>query len=997
MDESTTKLLHYGHLGKPVYHRETQSWEFSRTLAPPPQISCTGVTKTTVQSPSTSVEQSLISKRSIITRGYPELIAGYRLAHSETLSHTITATSKACDPLVSTLLDLGRAVDFDIDTSGRRAVPIVAFASGECGNIVSLRTITEETVELEQPTVSRLRVPTIDDENHIEWLADVAPIRQICFSYALDGRATFMAVRFSSTVVFRPLYHRTPTLVPVHRDASGMAHGHQVSRLDPNFLMEITMPHTGGAAHADVRFNPWNQNQLAIVDEDGNWSIWELRNQHKRNRDNWVASCVLTGTIPWVNPLASAEEHKLSDKQSRHDGWLAVEWADNGNHIVVCDRRCSILYRVKGDEAIPYAMEIGYTRQSEWILGVQRSTCEPSHIFLLTTSRIVWFEITPNWIPADKDAGPSLVPLLSWRHFRDSDDTTLQLAPLTVNMEFYLAIFSRLNGLVLAFYCSNPPGAVCGSTFAFDPFVLHVPLTSNHAEDSEAHPMDMPLSTLVFREIVPGPIDDRDLDRSLRFIKAFAVDSGLRVLESLYSKTSTGGRGGEYLYGKDVLRGKDLRLSGLQKKGANSRSGFIVDDWDESVHVVGSISDRGIGSIVPWTEPHFALDYTHIYAIATGSFKEVGEGTTVCSFQESIQEVVDDLAGRVPSERPRHTVLEILRKPPVLDDIDQNAQYLAAFVSQFALHKPALENWGDLLVQPYGLFSAHLTQQADLLGTSRLDLVAIYDRLVNEWLIDLPSDMPGRARISKEKAIRRFVVDLVLSQIINLHIPKTAETMTNHGVTLSTYSNSDLVSSSTLASEQSSHKYLSSSTKQGVLSHAHTATTQSSSAAGDSTWPKCQGGQSPPFAVLSSYSALYKTEPMSQDAERILGHWKAGLDPASYSPVLEKSRSADSNQASQHRLRKKNVSQSSKSMSLDSPKPPTVSSIPPPVSSSALALRGTWGSQPDNGHAHMAHYQSSQVVSDVPMTQIERGTFGGREAGRKGGNKAKKKKRAAGF
>ncbi|KAL4905686.1 hypothetical protein BDW74DRAFT_151791 [Aspergillus multicolor] len=1000
MDENTTTQLHYGHLGKPVYRLKTRSWEFSRTLAPSPRISYTGVAKVTIQSPSTSVEKSSTPTRSIISRGYPELIASYRLAHSEIFSQPITATSKACDPLVSTLLDLGRAVDFDIDTSGRRAVPIVAFASGECGNVVSLRTITEETIEMEQFTISPLRVPTIGDEDHVEWLADGAPIRQICFSRGQDGRATFMAVRFSSTVVFKPLYRRTPMLVPVHRNTSGMVYDHQVSRLDPNFLMEITISHTGGAAHADVRFNPWDQSQLAIVDEEGKWSIWQLRNQHRRNKDNWVATCVLTGTIPWVSPLASAEEHELSGKQTRHDGWLAVEWAGNGDYIVVCDRRCSMLYCVKRKKAIPITMEIGYTRRSDWILGVQSSTCKPSHIFILTTSRIVWFEV-----PATKDAGPSLIPRLSWRHFRDSDDTTLQLAPLTVNKEFYLVAYSRLNNLVLAFYCSDPPEAVppevvspevvCGSAPAFDPFVLQIPSPSHHNGDPEAHLKEMPLSTLVFRETVPETIDGKGLNCG--FIKVFAVDSGLRVLESLYSTTSTRGRGGEFLCGDNVLHVKTLRHTGPQKKRANSKSGFIVDDWDESVHVVGSISDRGIGSIVPWTEPQFALDYTHIYAIATGIFKDACEGTTECSFQESIQKVVDRIAGGVPSEGPRRTVLEVLQKSPMLDDIDQNAQYLAAFVSQFASHQPALGKWDHLRVQPYGMFSAHLTQQAELLEVSKLDLVSIYDRLVNDWLMNLPSDVPGRVRIFKEKAIRHFVVDIVLSQIINIQKPKTAN-IRHKGVTSPTYSNSDLVSSPALAYEPSSHQYLPSFfMNQGIISQANTAATQSSSAVGDSTLPMCNGDQSPPAAVLSSYSALYKTGPISQDAERILGHWKAGLDPTSYSPVLDKFRSAISNQTPQQRLRKKDTSQRSKNSSLHSPMPPSVPSTLPHVSTSTLAHGGTWGSQPENGQAHMEYYQSSQVISDVPMSQIERGAFGGREAGRKGGAKAKKKKREAGF
>lgn len=387
------------------------------------------MTRTVVRSPSTTIERPSTLKRSTLSRAFPELIGGYRLARNETLSRTVTAVSETCNPLVSTLLDFGRAMDLDIDTSGRRAVSIVAFASGECGNAISFRTITDDTVNLEQPTGTQLRVPTIGDDDGIEWLSDGAPVRQICFSHAIEDRATFLAVRFSSTVVFRPLYRRAPTSVSIHRGNDAMGPKYQTSRLDPNFLMEISSSHTGGLAHADVKFNPWNQNELAIVDNDGNWSIWELRSQHRRNKDNWEAACITSGTLPWVGN----EEGQNTGTSGRHDGWLAIEWAVNEDHIVVCDRRCSMLYRMNGDRVYSYSVELGFKSESEWILDAKRSTTHSSHVFILTTSRLIWFDITLDSVSAHEGTRAPLFPRLSWRHFRDSGDITLQLSPLAVD------------------------------------------------------------------------------------------------------------------------------------------------------------------------------------------------------------------------------------------------------------------------------------------------------------------------------------------------------------------------------------------------------------------------------------------------------------------------------------------------------------------------------------------------------------------------------------
>ncbi|KAL4751544.1 hypothetical protein BDW72DRAFT_203076 [Aspergillus terricola var. indicus] len=987
MDDNVPKSLHYGHLGKPVYHPESRSWEFLRTLVHPPRISFTGVTKTTVLSPIISTEQSSTIKRSILSRGYPELVAGYGLAHSETLSHTITTASRACNTLVSALLDFGRAVDFDIDTSGRRAVPIVAFASGECGNTISLRTIAHDTVELEQTTLTQLRVPTIGDHDRIEWHMDGAPIRQICFSNAQDERATFMAVRFSSTFVFRPLYRRTPVSVPIQRTNNDVFLDHQVSRLDPNFLLEISTSHTGGAVHADVKFNPWNPSQLAIVDEDGNWGVWELRNQHKRNKDNWAASCVTSGTLPWAGV-----EDQNAGAHGRHDGWLAIEWAVNGNHLIVCDRRCSMLYRMEENRAYPCSMELSFNRPSEWILGTRRSTRNPSHVFILTTSQLVWFEVTPASIPVDDDIGLSLSSRLSWRHFRDSDDTTLQLAPLTVNDDFYLVLFSRLSHFVLAFYCSEPPEYMRDSATALDPFILHVPAASVHTEDFEALSMDAHFSTLVFREITPTAMDYQNLDCGLSFVKVFAVDSSLRVQESLYSRPSTGGLEAERLHASDVLRVRNLRLAGLQKKVIHSRSGFIVDDWDEPVRGDKLVSDLGIGSIAQLANPQFTLDYTHIYTIATGdqnTLPQDDQTTMECSFQSLIQEMVQKIAGHVPFQGPTsRTVLEISQKSPTLDDIDQNAQDLAAFVCHAAPDRSVLGNRARFLIQPYDWFGARSTQQEKPIGASKLDLIAIYDRLVNHWLIDLPSDIPGRARITKEKAIRQLVADIVLSQIISVHQKEAAESTTNKDVTSSAYSSSVLTTLSGLTDEQSSYGTLLSSADQGFQSQADTAATQSSTLE-DSVLPERQTDQRPTFKVLSSYTRYDKTGTISRGAGRVLGYWKPGFDPASYLLASEGPQLAAKNKAIKGKSRR-NVSQTLKKLSHDSP-------VPPLVSSPAPAVRGAWGSQPETGQPPMIRFQGSQLTDDVPMTQVERGAFGSREASRKGGIKAKKKKRAAGF
>lgn len=207
------------------------------------------------------------------------------------------------------------------------------------------------------------------------------------------------------------------------------------SRLDANPLIEISSAQTGGFAHADVTFNPWYQKQLGIVDERGNWSIWEMSGRRRRNKGNWTTACVRSGSLPWLDLGGS---HGLGDCP-RHDGWVAIEFAGDVTSFVVADRRCLVLYRMDSDHVWPYAAELGLSKNSEWILDVKRSHYDASHVFVLTTSRILWLDVAPIIeSPDDREKRPLLAPRLSWYHFRDPEDTTLRLTSSLIDEGVFL-------------------------------------------------------------------------------------------------------------------------------------------------------------------------------------------------------------------------------------------------------------------------------------------------------------------------------------------------------------------------------------------------------------------------------------------------------------------------------------------------------------------------------------------------------------------------------
>lgn len=201
-------------------------------------------------------------------------------------------------------------------------------------------------------------------------------------------------------------------------------------------------------------------------------------------------------------------------------------------------------------------------------------------------------------------------------------------------------------------FCPEHIGESIESVSVPDPFILHVPLTSNDSGSLEAA-SNTRFYTLVSREVVPTITGERSLDESLSFLKVFAVDSSLRVRELLFSKLSSTPIGTERLVEKDTLRVKNPRLVGLQKRTLDTKSGFIVDDWDESAFGNGVVSGLGIGSIAPLAEPRFTLDYTQIYAIATGMLDLLpreSEWSGERNLQGALEELLNSVANPLNSK-----------------------------------------------------------------------------------------------------------------------------------------------------------------------------------------------------------------------------------------------------------------------------------------------------------------------------------------------------------
>ncbi|OJJ49524.1 hypothetical protein ASPZODRAFT_127998 [Penicilliopsis zonata CBS 506.65] len=977
MDEHYVSALQYGHMGGVVYLPESQSWSFSRSFIQPSSVSYAGVTKTTVHSSLSDFDETREGKAHALPNAHPTLAASLPFLKEENISRLLTNTTEICDPQISSVFDLGYAVDMH-DKYGGRVIPIAAFASGECGNSISFRKIDEEIADLRRGIITRVRAPYIGSSEATEWIGYGAPLRQICFAQTVEEKATWMAARFSqSTTIFRPLYRPSPVPIHVHRDIS-LAPGLRLqnSRLDANPLVDISTAKTGGFAHADVTFNPWYPKQLGIVDEGGNWSIWEISGRHTHQKSNWNAECVKSGALPWLETGHSFD----LDTRSRHDGWAAIEWSGHVNSFIVSDRRCTMLYRMEGDLVLSSTIELGLKRNSEWILDLQRSPQNSSHIFVLTTSRIFLLHIDPASVSTSNgnDGMPSIYPHLVWQHFRDSEDTTLRLSPLLVDEAFHLILYSRLNRFTQIFPCSTTPDGLPGMLSVPDPFILDLPSLSEYSGDSTALKDQLHFSTLIAREIEQStPLSNME-HRGYNMVKFFILDSRLAIHESIYVKVASQI---DESPSQNILRVKK-RFPGVQRRQKAGGDDFVVDDLDDSVTSSSHLLFQRPEFFEPRTQisPLWTLDYSSMYSIAIGkspatSKKPSFQGRGEKSFSQSLLDLRNKIYQAVTEDLGRsNTLLEILGCHPLLDDIDQNTRDFKLALAE-AMDNPT-ESRYRLDFVPTGSVIGLSNGPAGMQRTpsTGLDLIYTYDWLVNEWLSTLPPDMPGRSRVVKEKIIRGIVVDMLMSQI------RIMPTLPDSTLGDSTESAGHDLSSVNM--EADSIRKTSDINDLYPSQPSNWTPMEVSNAASQQTKDRTTNC----YDALSSLTTLEKRSP-SRRVSSVLAHWTPGSDPCTY----DWERSVQALQTVEVRTPKR-IARRKPSRNLGSDP-----SLTPAFTPKAAPSTREWGSQPQNEMPRIQIQSSQMREDDIPMTQVERGLFGGREASKKVSSKTRKKKRAAGF
>ncbi|KAG0152754.1 hypothetical protein PDIDSM_2559 [Penicillium digitatum] len=933
----------------------------------------TGVTKTTIPSPFRPPKARPIPRvpeknpRKVITNAHPDLAASWSSIRAEPLSKAVTTITEKYDPEISELFDIGYAVDQRRHDKRLRSVPIAVAVTGESRNVVSFRTLEEEILELSSPQKLAFRAPSISHIEMSEWSNCGAPVRQVHFARPLEEKPLFMAARLATmTTIFRPLYHWDP--VPMHFPEDTMLGSTaplKNSRLDANPIAQVLVSRTGGFSHADVTFNPWYQRQFAIVDTRGKWSVWEITGRQRLQQSTWAVELVKTGSLP-------LRDYKGKQGCPRVDGWASIEWIHNVGSVVVSNRRSAIIYAFTDNQIPPRTVELGMAKQSEWVLDVQRNPRKPSQFCVLTTTRISWFDV--GALPSEDDTSLSLYPQVSWRHFRDPEDTTLRLSDIVVYQDLYLVLYSQITPLVQLFPSPFISNEYTECVSVPDPLVFDVSLLDERLPTKPESVVRF--SRFVFREIAHSvsPLGRNFYNTHLPLIKLFWMDSAFAVHESTFKGPRGDPDEPDLFRENSVLR---LRRRYAPTSYIRPTDDFLVNDWDESATkktIVRRCKPK-MSRFDPRSDLQWTLDFSGVYRIATGKLEVRRKRQkkrlrprprTLGGLMALLQSEMENGSKRPPGR----TIVEMTGKRLLAEGLDESADDVKRLIAALVPEHADPDAHCRYMLLPVPSSNGSYGMPARLSGEADRDLLNTYDRMIDDWMSTLPCTISVQTRLMKEKLIRRVAADLILSRLIKIStsldsviLSKPADPVEERAIQK--------------ANEKAAaqNKYQSS---YFALLSSQTASQAKSRTFGSrrDTMPVQQSKYTavPVLGGLSAFITFKTPRPTPRKVANLLSHWPVGTNPQNHTW----DRIDDEEKRNLKRTSKNGRKKRSQTRDPTLPSTPTVPMV------------RAWGSQPVA--PPRVNINSSQL-DGMPMTQMERGGFGTRTVKKP----KKKKKRQAGF
>ncbi|KAF4336360.1 rna polymerase i-specific transcription-initiation factor rrn6 [Fusarium beomiforme] len=420
-----TDLIH-GHIGSLTYIPSENApvkpgtFHSSRVTAEAPHFKVVGSSAELYppsKTPAPEISSNLWQERRVqkrwLLQAHPEAFLG-NSALSELLEESMNRYSKIEGEVSDQpLLAIGQMTNMSdhwrIDGS-----PMLAAATGESGELLRLAQIDQSKWKWGHDKHATLQPSVIDPDDPDEetiWASDSLPISQVKFATSLtryDAIRWLIVQKQTSTTILHPEYHK----VPVAQSSASNLNVHQsrLSRIDPNPILTISHKATGGNAQVDIAFNPNAKNlspQIAIVDECGYWSIWDIVGARLKARVSLYACGHISDGL--LKELPSITKHPAEKHGVLFVGTAKVDsfWEDGSqsaddsggsvqrsSHLLIWNREKYEVIDLTSHIAVPPLSLLARPKSKpDAILDIRVSPANQNHIFVLTMRTIYWIDL----------------------------------------------------------------------------------------------------------------------------------------------------------------------------------------------------------------------------------------------------------------------------------------------------------------------------------------------------------------------------------------------------------------------------------------------------------------------------------------------------------------------------------------------------------------------------------------------------------------------------
>ncbi|KAL9065660.1 MAG: hypothetical protein Q9157_007399, partial [Trypethelium eluteriae] len=689
------------------------------------------------------------------------------------------AQTFSLDPSQGELLDFGFATD---ERKGSWWIfPVAVLPGGAAGELLHLMPMQPDRQGWHPYSHKFIESLEPNPAEATWWSGVKQPIQQLCFTCVPYEQRTCLAVRTASTVsIFDPLHCHSAKVPNVPSPSYNYLNS---SPFELNHVCTLSRTQLGHSPPTDVSFNPWNQDHFVVLNRQGQWSIWELEKVLRRRYARDVKLIKKGDLLD-----QSREEEDL--KMTLDDGWGRVMWVTDRDTIVVCNRITLGICHVPTNNLIIETSSLSISENHGWLLDIRQHPTFQDHLLITTTSQIFWLRILriDKTLP-EKGAKSRVEILLSWTHFRDSEDISLCTRAVQDGSNTILLLYSRANTLVTAFWLSMDEETAVPISVS-DPVRIPLPpslfsdqfskeVGSQAIKSISIHPMSYQKKhSWATRDRRPG-VWDECKNAGVRFYKLLILLNDLSVRTLVYSAMVSSSDGGDTNFrtgGLEILKPQ------WRKKATLTAAKVAAEDF-----VVGNSLDKDDGedAIRPYKPPQWRQKTAGLRVNKKGVGRPLHDGKDTCDFTRLYCQVMKD-AGRKRNLRDllddihRVTIQdsslveatackflsEGLSSMPAIDDVDRCSSIL-----EQSLHHQAGDDDNNDSDDGHELartVSAIAVDQLIHLHGSMSNLSDTYKKIREDWITPLGSKIPNETVSASDNCIKSVAAEACLA---SLYIP----------------------------------------------------------------------------------------------------------------------------------------------------------------------------------------------------------------------------------